>query len=500
MAKFCDPCFGVKIWQKILLGFLLVFVLISLSGVPTSIYYGRILEAFQTITDRDLVGIDLVNNMEKTLLEMNSSIREHRATHEARLFKDYLDEKRRWLALQKQLQNYVRDSPRSRSLLERINTTTRAWMEKAEQAADEREKGGRPFPTIDETRALYRELFNQQRGRLYESYETSVKTVEQGGNLAWALRTLALVVGLLVCAVVIRSVKKPLDRLTRATEAMAGGRFESIKRTSDDELGQLTNAFNLMSNSLKERTAALEEQRRLAVQASELKTEFLANTSHELRTPLNTIMGYCQLILDGLARNRDEERSYLTTIQQSSRHLLALINDILDIARIEAGQLKLELEPVLVKETFGRVEEHFSLPVRNKGLRLAFSIAETDLRVRAHAGRLGQVLLNLVGNAVKFTHSGSIEVAARTDETGGRIWFSVRDTGIGIPQEKQERLFQKFVQADGSMTRHFGGSGLGLVLSRNLVGLMGGSIELHSDGEGRGTTVRFVLKREEDAG
>jgi len=217
-----------------------------------------------------------------------------------------------------------------------------------------------------------------------------------------------------------------------------------------------------------------------------------------LRTPLNTIMGYTQLILDGLARTPQEERGYVSTIQQSSKHLLSLINDVLDVARIEAGQMQLELTPVSVKQVFEQVEGHMRLPAREKGLQLKVFTPMKDLWVRAHPGRLSQVLLNLVGNAVKFTSSGGIDVEAKLNKDNTQVCFTVKDTGIGISPEKQERLFQKFVQADGSTTRHFGGTGLGLALSKTLLELMGGAIQFHSDGEGKGTTVTFMLEREMD--
>ena len=486
----------MKIWQKILISFLLVFVLVSLSGIVTSWNYEKIMESFQTIISRDLAAIEKTEEMERLLLEMDSWIRTFQRTRSVDWLKKFQEGEKHWLSLIADLHGFLDEDPRMKTALVNLNEATRNWIQTAEHIAKNHRDSSAPMPSLDEIRPLYRSLLDEQRGRLYLSHTTSLKMVERGGEITWALRAVALLVGITACILVIRSVKRPLDQLTHATEAMTDGRFESVQQFSNDELGKLTAAFNQMSLSLKERTTALEEQRRLAVQSNELKTEFLANTSHELRTPLNTIMGYSQLILDGLARSPAEQRNYLLTIQQSSKSLLTLINDVLDVARIESGQLNLELEPVLVKEIFHQVEEHMRLPVRDKGLALDVRLPDSNLRVHANSSRLNQILLNLVGNAVKFTPSGKITIQATPDKSGHRVRFTITDTGIGIACDRQARLFQKFVQADGSMTRNYGGSGLGLALSKTLLTLMKGDIELHSDGNGCGTTVRFTLPRE----
>jgi len=486
----------VKIWQKILLGFLLVFVLISLSNVPISLDYIRILDSFRQIKDQELVDTETVQEMEKVLLEMDAFILKFYSTGDERVLRHFEDDRRRWQSLFDQIRGSLATETRFAFRLGRLKRATLDWMSRVEQAARNNRAGKRTaLPGIEEIRPLYRELLTQQRIRLNESYDNSLQLVQQGGDLSWGLRALALAVGLIACLLVIRSVKGPLDRLIQAIERRTAGYFEPPLHASRDEIGQLTRAFNEMSRALKERTDALDEQRRVAVQASELKTEFLANTSHELRTPLNTIMGYSQLILDGLARTKEEERSYLITIRKSSTHLLSLINDVLDITRIESGQMQLDLGPVSVMEILNQVKEHMHLQAREKGLSFTVAEAEPDLCVQAHPGRLSQVLLNVVGNAIKFTHAGSVSLEAGSSPSGKQVHFTVRDTGIGISPEKQDRLFQKFVQGDGSMTRRFGGTGLGLALSKTLLGLMEGSIKLNSEGENKGTTVMIVLQK-----
>jgi signal transduction histidine kinase/CheY-like chemotaxis protein len=246
----------------------------------------------------------------------------------------------------------------------------------------------------------------------------------------------------------------------------------------------------------------LEEVNAQLEEASRLKSEFLANTSHELRTPLNGMIGFLQLVLDGLCDSPDEERDYLRQALACSRHLLGLINDVLDIAKIEAGKLTLEVERLDVQRLFDEVYTLTHVQAAQRGIELAFeSDVDPALGVRGDFGKAKQVLVNLVGNSLKFTPRGRISVRARARESLGHVLFEVQDTGVGIPAERQKLIFEKFVQGDGSTTRRFGGTGLGLAISRSLVELMGGIIGVHSDGEGRGTRMYFSLPlwREEES-
>jgi len=224
------------------------------------------------------------------------------------------------------------------------------------------------------------------------------------------------------------------------------------------------------------------------------KDEFLAHTSHELRTPLNSILGFTKLILDGLCQNPQEERELLREVYESAQHLLGIVNDILDIAKIEAGKLKLELKRVELRPLFDQVLMVVQVQAQEKELQLVDETASAVLpAVRADTDRLRQVLINLLGNAVKFTEEGWVTLRADTERVPGHVLMEVQDTGIGIPPEKQEGLFEKFKQVDSSFTRRHGGSGLGLAISRRLVEMMGGQIELESAGEGLGTVVRFSV-------
>lgn len=238
----------------------------------------------------------------------------------------------------------------------------------------------------------------------------------------------------------------------------------------------------------------LELSRRQADEANRLKSEFLANTSHEIRTPLNGIVGYLQLLLNGLCDSEQEEREFLHGAMDSARHLLELINDVLDVARIEAGKLTVEPEPVVLATVLAEVHSLVRVQAEQAGLELAFALVDEGLVVWCDESRLKQVLLNLLSNALKFTpRGGKVTIEVQPREPMGDIRIAVQDTGIGIPLDKLDRVFDKFMQVDGSTTRQCGGSGLGLTISLRLVEIMGGTMGVDSPGEGGGATFYFTL-------
>ncbi len=272
------------------------------------------------------------------------------------------------------------------------------------------------------------------------------------------------------------------DLLYTAIVRDVSERVEAEKRIRSAAEG-----LELSNRRLEEVNAQLQE-------ASRLKSEFLANTSHELRTPLNGMIGFLQLVLDGLCENPEEERDFLKQGLQCSRHLLGLINDVLDIAKIEAGKLNVEVERVDLRDLFAEAETVTHVQAKQAGITLRFEPPAADgAFVRCDFAKTKQVLINLIGNSLKFTPRGSITVRASAHADLGHIMFEVVDTGVGIPPDRQKLIFEKFTQADGSTTRKYGGTGLGLAISRSLVELMGGVIGVHSEGEGKGTRMYFSL-------
>jgi signal transduction histidine kinase len=256
-------------------------------------------------------------------------------------------------------------------------------------------------------------------------------------------------------------------------------------------------AFVLDINRQKQWQAELERAKHAAEDANIRKSQFLANMSHELRTPLNAVIGYSEMLLAGMARTPEKQQQFARNIATSGRHLLDMVNDILDIAKVEAGKMTLAMETVVVGDLLQTVEEMFAETARTRGLTLHFNLAPNLTTIEADPVRLRQILLNLVSNAVKFNRPGgrvSVHLYTETEASGNLHWLlgHVADTGIGIPKEKLACLFSEFYQVDSSLARQYEGTGLGLALTRKLVALHGGSIHVTSQ-EGIGTTFTFKL-------
>jgi two-component system sensor histidine kinase BarA len=319
------------------------------------------------------------------------------------------------------------------------------------------------------------------------------------------------------------------------------------------EFNQLALALNEMVARLRSWGEEIVSAWKEAQNANQLKNEFLATTSHELRTPLNGIINCIRLVKEGYCDSKEEEIEFLQQADDAAIHLLGIINDVLDISKIEAGKLAVTLEKVNLQKILGEVIDLQTVPIHRKGLQFKIPVWQENIFVHADPAKLKQVLLNVLGNAVKFTESGTIEIKVTvkqksqltqlseeislpiqnqnlfsqstlaTKETDDlffstqvplddldldsqndnnialssvirhEVIITISDTGIGIDPSQQDKLFRPFVMVDGSTTRKFGGTGLGLAISRNLIELMGGTISLYSLGEGQGTTVNISL-------
>jgi|GEM_PF-3107360 len=355
--------------------------------------------------------------------------------------------------------------------------------------------------------APVRDASNSVIGTLLIGYSMGTTRHVLETNILWLFGiTLALaLISILIGHTLGRRLTTPLLELTDSTRKLAAGLFdEPLPIRSNDEVGLLAKTFNMMTarlaasrkeversrqllegkvqertEELRQKNLALELQNERVLEASRLKGAFLANVSHELRTPLNAILALSELLTEGLSGELNEEqRSHVEMVHRSGTGLLHLINDILDLSKIEAGRM--EIHPIRcdVLGEIRRVATEMQPMAASRGLDLRLSIAEGPL-VRADVDRVRQILVNLLGNALKFTERGYVEVTAVVDASG-LLDLSVRDTGIGIAQDQLESIFQEFRQVDGSPSRRYGGTGLGLSISQRLADLMGGNLEVDS--------------------
>jgi signal transduction histidine kinase len=326
-------------------------------------------------------------------------------------------------------------------------------------------------------------------------------------------------------------ITNPIKQLTQQAQQIAAGQLDQqIAVRSHDEIGSLAAAFNHMTGSLRvsmsdkeqalselgelnrtledrirQRTVELEERRvalehslteledksRQLAAASRHKSDFLANVSHELRTPMNAILGFNEMILDRVYGDiSDELRRPLTDIQQSGQHLLRLISDVLDLSKIEAGRMDLVLGDYSVLDTVTGVRGSLASLAAEKGLEFVVSVPAEMPLAHGDGRRITQCLLNLAGNAIKFTRQGRVEIAVNLEDEALR--FRVSDTGIGVSREQIDKLFTEFQQADASIAREFGGTGLGLSITRKFIEMHHGHIWAESE-IGKGSSFFFAI-------
>ncbi|MCB9937165.1 MAG: response regulator [Planctomycetaceae bacterium] len=411
-------------------------------------------------------------------------------------------------------------------------TVLATWGEQQSFTAPVQSPKGYRFIGFSQVEVVHSVVVGSQRlGTVYLRANTS-DLMQRFIDFAWIVGyvfALAMLVVVLLAMRLQRAISRPIIALTKAAEQISINADYTIRveENAQAELKTLQDAFNHMldrvqtseaaiqkaQNELEDRVIArtqelskeirrrqeaqveLETAKEVAESANRAKTEFLANMSHEIRTPLNGIMGFTEVLKNEQSDISPEDRQdYLTTIHRSGAQLVELINDILDVSKIEAGRFELERITCSPREIILEVVSVLRVQAKEKGLQLEYELAtELPQSIESDPGRLRQLLMNLVGNAIKFTEQGSIRiVASMTDRSPSQLQIEVADTGMGIPFEKLEVIFDPFSQADTSVTRRFGGTGLGLAISRKIAEALGGRLTVQSE-VGSGSIFRATI-------
>ncbi|WP_342566128.1 HAMP domain-containing sensor histidine kinase [Paenibacillus sp. FSL R7-0345] len=316
-----------------------------------------------------------------------------------------------------------------------------------------------------------------------ESMEQSLADVRDilllSGVIAFAL-------ALLITLIIARILSRPLVQMQKATRKIAAGELETrLMISSNDEIGTLAGAINDLAVDLQ--------------RFRDTRQEFLANISHELRTPVTYLQGYAKVLKEGLYETEEEQKLYLDIIDQEAHRIQHLVDDLFELAKMEEGQIPLHIELVDFAGITGQAVRKLELTARDKGIRLLFNISGEAVPIPGDAKRLEQIVMNLLENAVRYTDEGEVRVLLQYTEA--QVWFTVEDTGIGIPEEELPFIFERFYRVEKSRSRQYGGTGLGLSIVHKLAGLLGGAVKITSKpGEGTRCEVVFSSTKEADNG
>jgi len=340
-------------------------------------------------------------------------------------------------------------------------------------------------PLADRLERVTNQLVNRAEADMVASIEAGEEAYRTSRWVVIGFAVASIGLALVLGYAISWSLIDPVQRMdTRLREIAAGDFSRHVAVMNRDELGALAANLNRMNDQLGRVYRELEA-------ASRHKSEFLANVSHELRTPMNAILGFNELILDGIYGDVPPDvKVPLTDIQNSGKHLLRLINNVLDLSKIEAGRMELTPTDYVAQDTVERVRASLGSLAAQKGIDFVTAVPPDLPTALGDAGRITQCLMNLAGNALKFTREGRVEIAVEL--RGNLLYYRVTDTGIGIAQDQLDTIFAEFRQGDATITREFGGTGLGLSITKKIVEMHGGRIWVESE-IGKGSTFWFTI-------
>jgi len=528
----------LTIKSKLAAGFGILLVVFAVFGLVVLRNMADVQAQFSYVIERDTPAIAKANQLYRLVVDMETGQRGFCITQKEEFLEPYNTACDEFSELFGSVKESVSHDPNQVKTLDRIYDLVEQWQQEAarpeiamaRKVAAHREtneplvsltdvsallEAGTGKALLDKIRAEFAGFINEEEQHAAQRYATSSRTTLSTRRMTVLVVLFLVVFGSTVAALSIHVIIRSVNRLLKGTEIIGGGNLEHrIEIKSRDEIGQLAVAFNRMMDDIEHETAQREQaeedltemNRHLQKQtihaedmaaraevANKAKSQFLANMSHEIRTPMNSIIGFSELLAE--EDLTEDQKDNVNIIRESAKELLNLIDDILDYSKIEAGQLATSIIDCSLGKLLNSLESMMRPEAIKKSLDFRI-ITGDDLpaRMQSDPHRLQQCLINLVGNALKFTDRGHVylKVSLHGDKNEHFIHFDVEDTGIGIPKDRQQAIFESFTQADGSMTRKYGGTGLGLTVTKQLTELLGGRIALTSEA-GKGSVFSLVI-------